>query len=51
MTELRGLQLRFKTDFLMTGKFEQYALRMQFLTGNMTISVEMANIYDWTHAP
>lgn len=35
----------------MTGKFEQYALRMQFLTGNMTISVEMANIYGWTHAP
>ena len=51
LTELRGLQLRFKRDFLMTDKFEQYALRMQFLTGNMTISVEMANIYDWTHAP
>lgn len=35
----------------MTGKFEQYALRMQFLIGNMTISDEMANSYDWTHAP
>lgn len=51
LTKLRGLQLRFKTDFLMTGKFEQYALRMQFLIGNMTISDEMANIYDRTHAP